>query len=440
MGVSLDRLCCPNVWTASAEADPTMIQHNGSFMIRSFLAASFVFVSMVYAASAAEPVAVRLMLTSPLDYQVFQRQTAAQGKVVVAGQVDAGKEGGPKAEAVEARLLGKTAGGELPGTWLRIPLDADGTHFRGELATPAGGWYQVETRAIAAGKPLAEAAVAHVGVGEVFLVAGQSNSSNHGSGRQKPASGLVTAFDGKKWRIADDPQPGGSGDGGSFTPAFGDAMAVKFGVPIGMVNIGVGATSVREWLPKGERIVNRPTTGGNVKAVGPHEWEATGALFDRLVSRLAAFGPGGYRAILWHQGESDAGQARAGYPADVQITGEQYRVFMEKLVRASRERAGWPIPWFTALVTYHGEKDAADEEFRTAQASLWKSGLALQGPDSDALRAEYRDGVHFNAKGLRRHGEVWAEKVGPWLETQLAAAPTTAPAAGRAAPARGITE
>ena len=32
------------------------------------------------------------------------------------------------------------------------------------------------------------------------------------------------------------------------------------------------------------------------------------------------------------------------------------------------------------------------------------------------MRAEYRDGVHFNAKGLRRHGELWAGVVNAWLE------------------------
>jgi hypothetical protein len=26
----------------------------------------------------------------------------------------------------------------------------------------------------------------------------------------------------------------------------------------------------------------------------------------------------------------------------------------------------------------------------------------------------------LNARGLRRHGELWAEKVGPWLDQQLA--------------------
>jgi hypothetical protein len=133
--------------------------------------------------------------------------------------------------------------------------------------------------------------------------------------------------------------------------------------------------------------------------------------------------PRGCRAVLWHQGESDAGQARAGHPAERQISGEQYREFMAKLIQASRRRAGWDLPWFVARTTYHSEQDPADDEFRAAQKALWDSGLALEGPDTDALRGEFRAGVHFNAKGLQAHGRLWAEKVGAYLKD----APPTGP-------------
>jgi hypothetical protein len=120
--------------------------------------------------------------------------------------------------------------------------------------------------------------------------------------------------------------------------------------------------------------------------------------------------------VLWHQGESDAGQARAGFLADREITGKQYREFMEKVIRASRKRAGWEVPWFVAQATYHSEKDRWDDELRTAQKCLWEKGLALEGPDTDVLGKEYRAGVHFNARRLQAHGRLWAEKVGAYLD------------------------
>lgn len=351
-----------------------------------------------------------LSLEEPRDYQVFQRRSLREGALRLNGRVP------PGTDKLEVRLTGELPAGNASGEWTPIDFDAGSRAFRQELKAPVGGWYACEVRAFKKGNPVGAVTVPHVGVGEVFVVAGQSNSSNHGTEKQQPRTGKVVAFDGTNWRIANDPQPGASGGGGSFIPSFGDALVARFGVPVGVASVGEGATSVREWLPRGERMTNQPTTGANVKAIGPHEWEATGNLFERLTRRLAALGTNGCRAVLWHQGESDAGQARAGYPADRQITGEQYCAFMGTLIKASRTRAGWEVPWMTAQATYHSEQDPADEEFRAAQAKLWTSGLTLRGPDTDALGAEYRDGVHFNAKGLRRHGELWAESVAKGME------------------------
>jgi hypothetical protein len=354
-----------------------------------------------------------LRLTSPLDYQVFQRRSRLQGSLRIRGVAEV------DCDAIQLRLTGKSLTAELPGNWQPLQFDPKSREFQGEFSTASGGWYRVEVQATRSGKVLGRSTVEHVGVGEVFVVAGQSNSSNHGSPRQQTVTGMVASFGGSKWVLANDPQPGGSGDGGSFMPAFGDALYKKYGVPIGVASVGVGATSVRQWLPKGERMSQRPTIDAYVKAVGPGQWESTGQRFDGLMQRIESLGPHGCRAVLWHQGESDAGQARSGYPASVQISGDQYCQFMEKLIRASRKRAGWEIPWLVAQATYHSEQDPADEEFRGSQRALWDSKIALEGPDTDALRKEYRAGVHFNAKGLQTHGRLWAEKVGVWLDKTL---------------------
>ena len=231
---------------------------------------------------------------------------------------------------------------------------------------------------------------------------------------------------GKGWRIADDPQPGtqDKSTGGSFVPSFGDAMVERYHVPIGVASTGFGGTSVREWLPKGDRMKQQPTTGKHVTEVGTGEWESTGQLFDGMMVRIKELGPHGFRAVLWHQGESDAGQAREGHPADRQITGEQYAKWLQRVIAASQEQAGWEFPWLVAQATYHGEKDPGDEEFRAAQKSVWDNRNIFPGADTDQLKAEFRDGVHFNGKGLEAHGKLWAEKVGAFLDPRLAQTPT----------------
>ena len=150
----------------------------------------------------------------------------------------------------------------------------------------------------------------HVGVGEIFIVAGQSNSANYGSEKQTTA-GRLASFDGTTWHLGNDPQRGAGGSGGSFMPAFGDALAKRFDVPIGVMPCGVGSTSVREWLPGGAIVEQQPTTGNHVKSDGAGKWIVDGRIFDSLIKRIAHFGPHGFRAVLWHQGESDAGHRRA---------------------------------------------------------------------------------------------------------------------------------
>ena len=63
-------------------------------------------------------------------------------------------------------------------------------------------------------------------------------------------SDRVVAKADQHWQLARDPQPGARGQGGSFMPPLGDALAQALRVPIGFVACGIGATSVREWLPQ----------------------------------------------------------------------------------------------------------------------------------------------------------------------------------------------
>ncbi|MFO0865971.1 MAG: alpha/beta fold hydrolase [Gemmataceae bacterium] len=213
---------------------------------------------------------------SPSSYRVFQRQTWDAGTIRVHGRLVAEKG------QLRCRLVSEAAEGKksvVVRDWVPVAIDLAKGRFDAEIKAPAGGWYRVELRLDHLGDLLAEAAIEPIGIGEVFVVAGQSNSTNYGSEKQKTATGMVASFDGSKWVLANDPQPGvqDGSKGGSFLPAFGDAMFEKFKVPIGVASTGAGATSVREWLPKGERMKQQPTTGANVRPVGPGEWESTGS-------------------------------------------------------------------------------------------------------------------------------------------------------------------
>ena len=354
-----------------------------------------------------------LRLASPLEYQVFQRQKAEGGDILVRGLLS---QPAVAQGVVEVRWA---QGGRWTSWVPAATVAAGATVVEGTHSMPAGGWYAWEARVRAGEAIVASSSVAHVGMGEVFVVAGQSNSANHGEGRQSPKTDRVVAFTGEQWQLAKDPQPGASGDAGSFLPAFGDAMSARFLVPIGLIATGVGATSVREWLPKGIRFERPPTLLGNVTRRDDGSWESKGGLFDRFVQRIQPLGSNGFRAVLWHQGESDANQRQASNT----LPGSDYQAMLTQLIQDSRRSVGWEFPWFVAQASYHTPDEPGSADLRSAQEALWKRGVAFEGPNTDALTGELRDGggkgVHFSAKGLAVHGQKWAEKVTPWLEKRL---------------------
>lgn len=372
-----------------------------------------------WVASAQTDESIKLKLITPLDYQVFQRQTATSGVIVVEITLESAARGVlTNLNGLEARLVDASTNSTAPGAWQSLPFDNRVRHFRAELPAPAGGWYRLEVQLLAGETTVADATVPHVGVGEIFVVAGQSNSANHGEEKQRAKSPLVVSFGNGRWQPAADPEPGASGKGGSFMPAFGDAMADRFKVPIGIVAIGVGSTSVREWLPRGAPMAAPPTTGRNTILIGSNLWVSTGELFDKIVAVENQFGTNGFRALLWHQGESDAHQ-----PADREISPATYCQYLQGVIEASRAAAGWRVPWFVAQASYHSPEDQGSPELRAAQKSLATDGIALAGPNTDELGPEFRQnngkGIHLNGRGLQRHGEMWAKITGVWLEEQL---------------------
>lgn len=348
-------------------------------------------------------------LSSPLEHQVIQRGSKGSGTVTITGR------GVAATSALEARVVSEKQSGE----WRKLAATFDGDTFRATLEAPAGGWYRLEVRAVDQGKVIAETAVDRVGVGEVFVVAGQSNSANHGEERLSTETGRVAAFDGAKWQLCKDPQPGASGGRGSFMPPLGDALVKRLDVPVGFIACGIGATSVREWLPEGAVFPNPPTLEGRVHRRPDGTWESKGEAYAMLIGRMKAAGPGGFRAVLWHQGESDANQRDATRT----LPGPLYRNYLGGVIRGSRRDIGWETPWFVAQVSYHNPESTESPEIRSAQASLWRRRIAMEGPDSDALRGDLREdggkGIHFSGKGQRALAAEWDRRIGPWLEATV---------------------
>ena len=222
-------------------------------------------------------------VNAPLELQVCQRNDKDQANVVIAGAVNEG------VDVIEAKadLVAGVKNGEAVG-WLTIVEGKDITDgkFSGRMSLKAGGWYTITIRARRADEIVGETTIKKVGVGEVFVTAGQSNSANYGRPRQMAKDDRVVYFDGKSFVPAKDPIPGGCGGGGSVWPIVGDMVAKSQQVPVCFRSASLTWTEVKNWTP----------------GVKYKKW----TLYDNLVKCVGEFPKSGVRAVLWHQGESDS--------------------------------------------------------------------------------------------------------------------------------------
>ena len=318
-------------------------------------------------------------VASPCDWQVFQRRDRLTGSILFSGKVPAG------CDSIRYRITGKDLTGKKVDTGRKTLQVKDGI-FNGAAECRAGGWYRVDIEALAKGRPVAEKSLEHVGVGEVFVGAGQSNSTNWGQYFAEQESGMVSATDGIAWQKAEGPMPGvheGS-SGGSYYPTLGDLIYREFRVPVGIASAGHGGSAIVHWRP---------------------EW----MLYKHFIGRVRDLGRDGFRAVLWHQGEADYGREFDGALSD-----------MIRIIETSRSDAGWYVPWFVARVSYNNEEAAAGP-IRNVHKALWDLGVALEGPDTDTLTGKMRDydgkGVHLSPEGLREHARLWADKLIPYIHS-----------------------
>jgi Carbohydrate esterase, sialic acid-specific acetylesterase len=364
-------------------------------------AAAFFAVLGIERIAVGEP--VKLDLRQPRAYQVVQRQGFDPARahehepggpalgfadVTVEADLSAAKNAVGDDAAFEYRAVPLARENAADIAFIPLESQVRQPNWSGFARVPAGGWYRLEVRARRDNEIVATGQVEPIGVGEVFVIAGQSYAvgANDELTKVEDPQGRVVAYDPLKanWRVANDPQPN-AGDGGTIWPTTGDLLVPLARVPIGFVNVAVGGTATRQWLP-GEKLYAQLEAAG--KAVGR------------------------FRAVLWQQGESDVIEHRS----------TDYYVKNLMAIREGLAKSwGFEPPWLLAKSTLHptvyNDPDG-EGRVRAAIDRLCTTSGFRPGPDTDILGGENRGGPgtrrHFSGIGQRRAGLLWFAAI--WRE------------------------
>jgi hypothetical protein len=234
----------------------------------------------------------------------------------------------------------------------------------------------------------------HFGWGLIFLTAGQSNAANFecsACGARASLSPHVMFLEDHAGDLTFAPAAGHSplADGlrQSVWQSLGEKIWKENHIPVAFINVAKGDTRVAQWADRGQ-------------------------LFGRLKY-------GGYfklSAVLWHQGEADAGGTSR----------EQYRQKLAELIQRSRRSFDYEVPWFVSRAAHCGGSDpAAEKQIRGAQNDvITQMGLEdiYPGPNTD----EIPHPCHFETQSqLSDYAEAWYRELrdspllGKYLKTSL---------------------
>jgi len=273
---------------------------------------------ILLAAAALSPVAYgQLVPTHGLThFQVLQRDATGNSSVAFKGTSSYGGQGTLEAALFKAGQVGEirpfAACGSVAGGTFEARLEG--------LAT--GGPYEIRLRVKDdGGRSVDRGSVREVMVGDLWILAGQSNMEGCGILRRGavPPHRLVHVFDpADRWLLAEEPlhwkheavdeaisgPPGPQRDklikearkhrwrGGGLGLPFAREVVERTGVPIGLLPCALGATSLDQWSPA---LKER---GGR-------------SLYGAMLRRFHAVG-GRVRGVLWYQGEADAMEGKPG--------------------------------------------------------------------------------------------------------------------------------
>lgn len=347
----------------------------------------------------------QLQISHPMARLVVQRGNDGNGRVYVSGRLTGA------VDRVEAQLTPVSPGQGTATGWQTVQTNPTNFLFLGYV-TGAGGWYVLTVRTIVNNAEIARMTVQPVGIGEVFITAGQSNSRGLGSGDNDlgTATDRVNTIDSiNHFYPQNSPGPKALVSSGDPSPVpvyvpltagrrvfpmaesswgwgeLGDYVVNRYNVPVAFYVAGWDGSTVENWINSANGI---PTCN---RYYCVENWP-NGQPYTNLKSILTYYASmAGVRAVLWHQGEAEYGDASSGSIPD-------YRNRLTALIQKSRQDfGGRNLPWVVARASFDGSTTRPDI-INIQQQVIDTPGLnVFQGPYNDTIvnRNAGASDVHF---------------------------------------------
>jgi len=322
-----------------------------------------------------------LVVAYPHPYTLFQRDSSTEGVIRVCGAFPT--TGRP--EKIEARFRG--------GPWLTLDANPKDGAFVGSISAMVGEG-ALELRSV--GGPVLTASVEPVAVGDLFLVAGQSNADGRGAAMVKldPANPcLGYKFRRGVWSKGGDPSANDE-DTASPWPLALNQLIPDQKVPMGFIAAAVGSTVAKQW---------RSDEG----ATAANAWKP-GGMFARASEMVRQATDGGMkiRAVLYHQGENDL-----SHHNNLSVLGDyaQYKANLHAVVDSFWD--AYKAPVLVGQITNLGGDRQRNDNVRRAQQELWaEHPHALPGAVTYDIPPT--DGVHYReAANMRAYAGRWAAAI-----------------------------
>jgi hypothetical protein len=240
-------------------------------------------------------------------FQIVQQDERGFGSFAVSGRWGAPEPGTREAGGgtVQLRVVAEVDGTTVCA-WQPASRQGAGEWEHGFDAVPAGGLYRLESRLVVdANAPewgIHGDTVHHLGVGDLWIIAGQSNAAGYGRGpvHDPPEPGVHLLRNDERWDIAAHPlndttgstHPNleGANPGHSAYLCFARELRGALGYPIGLIQTALGGSALSAWNP-----------AENVDA----------PLYQNLIHCVKLAG-GRVKGMVWYQGESDCSPTAAG--------------------------------------------------------------------------------------------------------------------------------